>query len=279
MGSMRVQPGELNGRCAPRLRCAKILVAVGLDEASISVFQQALRLSQAFRARLQVIHVLARSVGTLSDDRGLASEILLAWAARAGAVLGRDDIVVKVGGVIGEVVEAADEVDADLLVLGRPSARGGVEELLHRLAISGRPALLTGERGGLRSGIVAATDLRAPGAPVVNAAAEVARALRVGVTLIHNFEQVDEPRLPSIVSRLHHLERLARELAPVRAARVTTENRTEAISGIARATNADLVAVGLRCGGGRTVCSLLEGTSTALLVVPIPSPRLRGLPS
>jgi nucleotide-binding universal stress UspA family protein len=269
-----------SGRYASRLRFRRLLVAVGLDAASAPVLRHALRLSRAFDARLQVIHVLARSAGTLCQDSELAVEIVLAWAAKAGAVLAREDIVIRSGQVIAEVVDAMPELGADLLVLGRPSTRGGSEELLHRLAIAGRPALLVGDGEVLHSGIVAATDLRAPGAPVVNAAAEVARALRLGVTLLHNFEQDSGSRLESIVGRLHLLERLARELAPVRAARVTTETRTEAIAGIAHATKADLVAVGVRPGRGRTVTSLLERpVSHSLLVVPIATARPAGPPS
>jgi nucleotide-binding universal stress UspA family protein len=275
---MRVQPlFSRDGGDVSRLHCRRILVAVGLDAASEIVFQTALRLSQAFGARLQVLHVLERSAETLDDDLGLAAEIVLAWAARAGAVLAREDVLLKKSGeVVAEVVDTLDELDADLLVLGCPSTRGGSDELLHRVAVVGRPALLVGGGAGLQSGsIVAATDLRAPGAPVVNAAAELGRALRVGVTLIHNFEQDgEEAGLTSIVSRLHLLERLARELAPVRAARVTTEVRTEAIAGLAHSTQADLVAVGVRPGRGRTVSSLLARSQTrSLLVVPIASPQ------
>ncbi|HEY1326641.1 MAG TPA: universal stress protein [Casimicrobiaceae bacterium] len=117
----------------------RILVPVDGSAASQRGVEEALRLAQALDARVSMLHVLdsapivaapdmAAYVPQVIDDLRLAGQQIAEQAkARADAAgVGSDVILADAGGrpVFEAIIEQAQRVDADLLVMGTHGRRG-----------------------------------------------------------------------------------------------------------------------------------------------------------
>ena len=110
------------------LAVKKILVPTDFSEASNSAFKYGLRFGQHFGAELHVIHVLGPTfspqfaglpeVPALSEEElASAEEKLRAWSDSAGAMGLSAKLILRNGFAAHEIVEAAKEVDADLVII------------------------------------------------------------------------------------------------------------------------------------------------------------------
>jgi nucleotide-binding universal stress UspA family protein len=106
----------------------KILVPTDFSESSNAAYKYALRFGQQFRAELHVIHifepVLSPQFANLpgapafsDDERTSAEEKLRVWADSAGAMGVRTNMLVRNGLPAHEIVEAAKDIDADLIII------------------------------------------------------------------------------------------------------------------------------------------------------------------
>jgi nucleotide-binding universal stress UspA family protein len=116
-------PDTASGILAPPHRVA---CAVDLGPLSTSILSWASRLSWEFSAPLSVIHVVA-SLDPRLQEYGLSPEWTSYVINEAKAELGRlvetagvhGDIHIEIGPIVSSVAEAAKELQADLLVIGR----------------------------------------------------------------------------------------------------------------------------------------------------------------
>jgi nucleotide-binding universal stress UspA family protein len=107
---------------------SRIACAVDLGPLSNSVLSWASRLSWEFGAPLSVIHVVA-SLDPRLQEYGLSPEwtsyVINETKAELARLLAADgvpgDIHVEIGPIVSAVADAAKEVRADLLVIGRNS--------------------------------------------------------------------------------------------------------------------------------------------------------------
>jgi nucleotide-binding universal stress UspA family protein len=264
------------GRHGPGRAHRAILVATALHEASVPALRRGVVLAEIFDARLHVLHVVSRISPALQERSEVTRDAVRRWAeADAQIVLPDDAVLVGAGDPADAITGAAEEVHADLVVIGRPGRDGAT---LDGLCRSPTRSILIADRQRNRGELVAATDMLDPKFPIVHSAARLARALEAHVTVVHNVEAggpAEGVRLGTILTRVHSLERLACELASVRGAKVgATRATSDAIADVALARDADIVVVGVRTGHGRTLDDLLRMTlGRSVLAVPIePAP-------
>ena len=263
-----------DGRVLHRRRA--LLVATSLDEGGGVALRRAHVLSEVFSARLHVVHVPPSSAQLVVHERAAQDEVLRWAAEEAGIVLARHTIEIDIGDPATAIARAAKRTDAQLVVVGAPSA-GAADAIATVGSLAGRlppsSGLLVAHPPRTAGELVAATDLRDAQFPVVKTAAHLADALAARVTVVHNLESegpVLALALENIADRLQELERLANELDRVHAGRVSTTRTTaEAIADVARSRDADIAVVGVRRGHGRTLLSLLGTATCSVLAIPL----------
>ncbi len=110
------------------LNLKKILVPTDFSESSNSAYRYALRFGQQFRAELHVIHVLEPVLlpqfaglpeAPAFSDKELASaeEKLRVWADSVTAMGVNANMVLRNGLPAHEIVEAAKDLDVDLIII------------------------------------------------------------------------------------------------------------------------------------------------------------------
>jgi nucleotide-binding universal stress UspA family protein len=122
-----------------------ILVPVDFDSSSDAALEQAVRLARAFGARIKLLHVLAFALSDVDSElfyAGPNTSVRL----RTGALKGladiaeryRDQVVIeheiREGIAWDEIVGAATQLDADLIVMGTHGRKGGFRGLLGSVA-------------------------------------------------------------------------------------------------------------------------------------------------
>lgn len=104
-----------------------ILVAMDLNPACDRAFERAVRLARRHNAELTVIHVIDEQVlGYEIDDSDLAPQLIARaeaklrrhWADRSGAGAPPPRLIVRIGSPWEDILGAAADVGADLIVLG-----------------------------------------------------------------------------------------------------------------------------------------------------------------
>jgi nucleotide-binding universal stress UspA family protein len=257
---------------APQKPRACLVLALSAQDRPTPSLRGAADLARALDARLHVLRVLPlkNGLGALfSGRRALnavrmvrravdASRATRSWLTDA---LGSEDAVEQVAIVHGDFVEQAAahaaSTGACLIVVPPSSARIG--RMVTSLACAASvPVLVAREALGGRT-IIAATDLRKLGYPVLWKAAELGRRLQVPMIAVHNvdLQPLTTPdmawilRVPRPVTLLDGpAERLARVAAqlPVDTETVvrSDDNPADAILDEARTHDADFVVVGAR---------------------------------
>lgn len=284
----------------------RILVAVKGDGSSAIALQRADAVAKTLSAELYAVHVLppepwasavfaSRGTAAIRDldaIRGATGathrfcELMLARSMPA------DHVIVRRGGVAERVVEAARELDAELVVVGsgRAARRGRrVKTLLRR---AGRPVLFAHSSARAKA-IVAATDFSDSSFPALTRAAELGAKLRASVTFVHNLDWRREigaagaPGAPFLGrpvnemmtdkrARLYHLaERLE---SPIDVVVLDRGRPVDAICEISEIRAADLVVVGAHrrraLVGEGTAESVLATLDCSVLAVPLGEPTL-----
>ena len=195
-------------------------------------------------------------------------ELVSRWAStEANVELFDENLHLESGPPAIQIERVAARIDAHLVVLGE-SSRHGMGTALALTAFMSRAVFVAGDER--RDGdVIAATDLEAPGYPVVQCAVRVASALGRRVTVVHNVGPHDKIR--ALVDRVHDLEDIARGFSVVRGTSLSTLPSTaEALDEIASARNADIVVVGVRAGRGHTLAGVLEREcARSVLAIPI----------
>ena len=118
-----------------KLALKKILVSSDFSPASDNAFKYALRFSQHFGAQLHVIHVLEPVLSpqfaglpeapALSEkELATAEKKLRAWTDSAGAAGVAAKLVLRNGWPAHEIVEAAKDLDVDLVILATQGLTG-----------------------------------------------------------------------------------------------------------------------------------------------------------
>jgi nucleotide-binding universal stress UspA family protein len=247
-----------------------IVVGTSLDAPSAIALRRAVALSRTFEAQIRVVFSLPWS-GPIRVHEEEQRALVMEWAMReASVVLDADRIVCRLEEPATAVARDARASEASLVVIGAADIADRVLRLAPlRVLLARLPRH--------RDAVVAATDLRDKRFPVARAAAAWANAYDARVTLIHNLEAVSS--LKDVTRRqlwpvLRDLLHLTRALEPVRRAHLSRGTSTpEAVSKLVRAQAADLLVVGSRRAGGRTLSDLVASTSASVLVVPIGEPR------
>jgi nucleotide-binding universal stress UspA family protein len=188
-----------------------------------------------------------------------------------------EQVAVVEGPFEGETAAYAAGVGARWIVLAPRSGTTG--RSVTQLAHSCQVPVLVARASGKPETIVAATDLRAPGHPVLKAAAEIGSCLKARVIALHNINPLLLsvgtgagwppiallPADPSRAERSARLARAAQRLGVAASAVVRDEpSVVDAILDEAKRQNADMVAVGTRERGGLSPL-LLEGVSAQIV--------------
>lgn len=110
------------------LQLKKILVPTDFSEASNSAYKYALRFGQQFDAELHIVHVsepiLSPQLAGLppmptfsEEERSFVENNLRVWADSMERVGVKTETMLRTGLAAHEIVEAAKEIDADLIVI------------------------------------------------------------------------------------------------------------------------------------------------------------------
>lgn len=200
-------------------------------------------------------------------------------------------ISVALGRFVERVAIHARSIDCDLIVVApRAVLAGGVVTALARRA---NKPVLAARTSGASQGILAATDLRVEGLPVVGHAARLARDLHADLVAIHNVDPIwipaGGPALPEMIApavvprttetrdRRARLSALTSDL-PVPVTPVVTSliDPVYAILEEARTLGAGLIVVGTRQRpawerllGGSVAAQVVSRTQRSVLVSPI----------
>jgi nucleotide-binding universal stress UspA family protein len=240
-----------------------------------------------------------RLVGSRPSQRGTGAERALvderatrAWLRENLAEEEVEQVVVLEGNFDEQAAAYARGVGARWIVVAPcPGTMGkNVTSLARTCQV---PVLVARDRGRPES-IVAATDLRSPGYPVLTAAAELGGCLEARVVAVHNVHPLALlvgtggawppiallPADPSRASRSARLARAAERLAVEACAVVRDEpSVADAVLDEARRQDADLVVVGTRPRGwlqqllAESVARQIVDRSTrSVLVAPIADP-------
>jgi universal stress protein A len=119
-----------------RLELNKILVPSDFSRASNAALNYALRFQQDCGAQLNVLHVLeaagsphfngiTRALTELEKQSAKTRKELRAWVNTAAAADPTAKLVVRTGIPAHEIVEAAKELDVDLIIMATNGASGG----------------------------------------------------------------------------------------------------------------------------------------------------------
>jgi nucleotide-binding universal stress UspA family protein len=267
---------------------------------------RAVELAQGCGAPLHFLRVLPRGASILAnlagvgrrDRSGVAERALLderatrAWLR--DCCVGMDaveQVVVVEGPFDGETAAYAAGVGARWIVLAPRSGTTG--KSVTQLAHSCQVPVLVARASGKPEAIVAATDLRSPGHPVLAAAAEIGSCLKARVVALHNINPLLLsvgtgaawppiallPADPSRAERSARLTRAALRLEVEASAVVLNEpSVVDAILDEAKRQNADMVVVGTRdCGWlpplllEGVAAQIVERATRSVLVTPIAS--------
>lgn len=126
----------LPARARPKkLALKRILVPSDFSPASDNAFKYALHFSAPFGAELHVIHVLEpvlfpefaglpETPAFSKEEVATAKKKFRAWADSAGAVAVAAQLVFRNGFAVHEIVEAAKELDIDLVVMAAQGRTG-----------------------------------------------------------------------------------------------------------------------------------------------------------
>ncbi|MFO0736526.1 MAG: universal stress protein [Labilithrix sp.] len=254
-----------------------ILVGTSLDAPSAVALRRAVALANTFDAVVRVVHAVPWDAEPIRVREDALRRTIAEWAVRsARIILGLDMIACRVEEPAMALAREAVENDASLVVIGASQRRGPravAARFLHRASVP----LLVAQSPGLRGSIVAATDLSDRNYPVAHAAVAWADACAARVTLIHNIERAPtsrEAKRRQLWPALRDLCFLTRALGPIQRAHLSRAPSTPvAISKLVRAQSADLVVVGARRSGGRTMGEVLASTHSSVLVVPLGESR------
>ena len=168
---------------------ARILVATDLGDAGDQAIETAVAWSRHFQGAMTVVHVAPHAQGH-DQARARLAERIAALTAEADI-----DLRVTHGAPADQILALADEVSADLIVLGGREAGGMrwifgsvADRVLTRARI---PVLVARPAGNASPHILAATDFSEPSLPAVAAAHEVSRRFSAPVTIVHVIESDD----------------------------------------------------------------------------------------
>jgi nucleotide-binding universal stress UspA family protein len=279
----------------------RVLCATDLSEAADWAIRAADREARWHGAELAVLHVVAMNAAgspmspalmeeTILQQERLASAIIDRLLERVEQLTGRDagtvSLLVEEGSPDDVIVQQADLIGADLIVVGSHGAGGrrvrlfgGVAEKVVKHA---HVSVLVARPGGETGRIILATDFSRPAEPAAELAASEAVRRCAAVTVVHSIEAVGpelamgEPAaVPPIALGAYPIEEM-RQVARKRAEQtlshlgiageieVSEGPPDEAIVKAAVQKHADLIVIGT--SGLRGIDRLLLG-SVALGVV------------
>lgn len=298
-------------RPAPGMRPARrrqsatscIVLAVFEQDRPTPSLRRATVLARALNARLHVLRVLPgpSRLGALFSPRSRVSATRAVQrtlsARRAtrtwlGDALDAENAVEHVAVVHGDFVEQAAayaaSIDAALIVVAPSEARTG-QAVTSLACAASTPVLVAREPFGGQV-IVAATDLRSTGYPVLQKAADLGRRVQASMVAVHNvgpapvsgFDPVSMLGMPTPSANRHdgleeRMARLAQRLPIDTRVVVRGENDSaDAVLDEARSHAADLVVVGTRprswCGGLLTssvAARVVNHAERSVLVLPL----------
>lgn len=253
-----------------------ILVAVHGGPTSVAALRRADALTRIFGARLVVLHVVETTRARFhaksdeSQDAALLAvrhRIAMWCATTLGARSRAPEVVVRSGRVASVLIELATLRNAMLVVIGAMAERSIAPRLLHGLA---RPLLVARPPRPVDA-IVAATDLADDTYPVLRRAAMLGARLEAPVTFVTTVTERSSRRIEEQSSLL---AALARSIGDGISSRVECAPRAvDAILGVARAQDADLLVVGAReaspASARGTADAVVGEARRSVLVVPI----------
>ena len=136
---MKLQDAPTLERPVPVLQVKKILVPIDFSAPSRKAFKYALGFAQQFGSEIVLLHVLERPVNILSDGEEIpgatdtdrreevVAENALQRVADSSPPVGALYITssIRVGTPTHEIVEAAKDLDVDLIIVATHGLRGG----------------------------------------------------------------------------------------------------------------------------------------------------------
>ena len=278
----------------------RILCPTDFSVFSIQALRHALALARTFHSRMKVVHVMLDSIPGVeavyggapwlptADDRRRVDEEMRRFLEPAREARVDHETEVREGEPWREIVDAAVEMEADLVVMGT-HGRGGfehlvigsvAEKLIRRLpcpvlTVSHEEAR-TWAAPGLVTRILCATDFSGMSAEALRVALALAERHRAPITLLHVVESLPDRDaaahralldLDSLRADLERraTERLRRIIADMAAPHVAFETRVAAgcvhreILRTAAEERADLIVIGAQ--GHGILAHLLSGSN------------------
>ena len=219
----------------------RILLPTDFSEFSSQALRHALALARKFKTRLKVVHVVqdvysrgdakpAFPPPDAADARKMAESETHAFMAAAGEAGVDYEIQIREGNPWREILAAAEEMPADLVVMGTHGRSGPerfllgsvAEKLIHRLPC---PVMTVcheegriWETPGLISRILCATDFSENSERAFRFSLALAASLGAKVTLLHAIEHMPDlgaaryrPVVPDVQPLMKEIERAASE--------------------------------------------------------------------
>lgn len=214
---------------ANRVQIERILCPTDFSEISSRALQHAIALASRFEAQLSLVHVVPSAVSPTGgayfpatrEMRRQAGEELRGFAALAVQALVRVETDLREGEPWREIQAAAEQLPADLVVMGT-HGRGGFENLLlgsvaeRVMRRAPCPVLTVGEAApegapGMFGRILCAADLSESSASTVAFALSLAAEHQAELTLLHVLEGLHlYEDAPELLPLRRNLEEVAR---------------------------------------------------------------------
>ncbi len=222
--AVRALGPERQARSVSPLR--RIVCASDLSEGADEAIRQAGILSHAYGASLEVLHVTSSPDGRHPALTRLRRHLRARAAFEAAREQARKELISRVDSLAGAssseakalvvegaphaaIVHRADELGADLIVVGSKGATGlGMQhlgEVAERVVRHARCSVLVARRGPRSGKILAATDFSDRSLPAITSAAEEARRRGASLTVVHNVEPEPDAFGPEVVATLLQL--------------------------------------------------------------------------
>jgi nucleotide-binding universal stress UspA family protein len=169
-----------------------LLCATDLTPRSQRAVARATLLANQLNAKLTLLHVIERDQGVLSCE-ALRDEVVREIASTGVPVRHHPQIEVREGGHVETIAALADEIDADLVILGAQDRKplapmiGVTAERI--IAWAGRPALIVNLDPGVRYGaVVIAAELSDAFTRVVRIASSLKFLEAKSISVVHGVQ-------------------------------------------------------------------------------------------
>jgi len=176
----------------------KIIVATDFSEVSNTAIEHALKLASVTKGEVFVLHVIDEKKGVESAKRKIAKQL---ESQNVGSV--QVSSMVRIGNFISEIGNAANEIEAQLIIMGTHGPKGLVQSLtggdaMKVITQSEKPFIVVQEKGIKNTGydnIVVPMDMTEDSKQKLDEVADIAKYFNSKVHIIAKYEKDNSLKL------------------------------------------------------------------------------------